>query len=286
MAASDDLARENAALRERLARLSEAGLRVAEDLDLDTVLREVLDAARSLTGASLSSMTMLDGAGGLRDFITFSLSDRDHQSLLGMPNGPEFFGYLHGLEAPLRVDDLSAHVAELGLGPFPLPLRSFLGVPMRYRGEPVGGVYLAERAGRGAASAPRTRRPSASSPRRRRGRDRQRAALCATSSARAPTWRRCWRPRRSASLLFDAPSGAPVSFNREARRLVDGLRDPGQSPEQLLETISYRRADGREISVAEQPLARTLGTGEAVRAVLQKKLSPNTRRSTSRSCSS
>ena len=50
MAASDDLVRENTALGERLARLSEAGMRVAEDLDLDTVLREVLDAARSKAG--------------------------------------------------------------------------------------------------------------------------------------------------------------------------------------------------------------------------------------------
>ena len=264
MAASDDLARENAALRERLARLSEAGLRVAEDLDLDTVLREVLDAARSLTGASLSSMTMLDGAGGLRDFITFSLSDRDHQSLLGMPNGPEFFGYLHGLEAPLRVDDLSAHVAELGLGPFPLPLRSFLGVPMRYRGEPVGGVYLAEKQGGGGFSAEDEEtlgvfaaQAAVAIANARRMRDEQRArADLETLLETSPV----------GVVLFDAPSGAPVSFNREARRLVDGLRDPGQSPEQLLETISYRRADGREISVAEQPLARTLGTGEAVRA--------------------
>ena len=46
-----NLERENAALRERLARLHEAGLRIAGDLDLDRALQEVLDSARSLTGA-------------------------------------------------------------------------------------------------------------------------------------------------------------------------------------------------------------------------------------------
>ena len=39
-------------LRQRLSRLSEASLRINESLDLDTVLQEVLDSARTLTGAS------------------------------------------------------------------------------------------------------------------------------------------------------------------------------------------------------------------------------------------
>ena len=44
--------------------------------------------------------------------------------------------------------------------------------------------------------------------------------------------------------VFDAESGRPVSFNREARRIVESLRMPGRPPEQLLEVISCRCADG------------------------------------------
>ena len=58
----------------------------------------------------------------------------------------------------------------------------------------------------------------------------------------------------------------PVSFNREARRIVESLRTPGRPVEQLLEVVSARRADGREVSLAEMPLEQTLGTGETVRA--------------------
>ena len=47
----EDLLRENRALRERLALLSEASLSINESLDFDTVLQGVLDSARSLTGA-------------------------------------------------------------------------------------------------------------------------------------------------------------------------------------------------------------------------------------------
>ena len=44
------------------------------------------------------------------------------------------------------------------------------------------------------------------------------------------------------------------------------LRDPDQPPEALLRVIACRRADGREISLAEVPLPLSLGSGETVRA--------------------
>ena len=48
---SEELLRENAALRERLSRQSQATLRINESLDFDTVLQEVLDSARALTAS-------------------------------------------------------------------------------------------------------------------------------------------------------------------------------------------------------------------------------------------
>ncbi|MDE2783578.1 MAG: response regulator [Gemmatimonadota bacterium] len=67
-------------------------------------------------------------------------------------------------------------------------------------------------------------------------------------------------------VVFDGPTGEPVSFNREARRIVDGFNTPGHAPAQLLETITCRRADGREVALAEFPITRLLGTAETVRA--------------------
>ena len=67
-------------------------------------------------------------------------------------------------------------------------------------------------------------------------------------------------------VVLDARGGRPVSLNREARRIVESLRTPGRPLEQLLEVIAFRRADGREVSLRELPLAQALGTGETVRA--------------------
>ena len=67
-------------------------------------------------------------------------------------------------------------------------------------------------------------------------------------------------------VVFDARSGKPVSLNREAYRVVERLRKPGQPAEDLLEIISCKRTDGSEIALDELPLAALLGTGETVRA--------------------
>ena len=57
-----------------------------------------------------------------------------------------------------------------------------------------------------------------------------------------------------------------MSLNREAKRVVESLRTPGRPSEQLLEVVTFRRADGREVSLSELPLAQLLGTAETVRA--------------------
>ena len=62
-------------------------------------------------------------------------------------------------------------------------------------------------------------------------------------------------------VVLDAASGRMVSCNREARRIVEGLRTPVRPLEELLEVTVCRRADGREV-----PLAQQFASAETVRA--------------------
>ena len=66
--------------------------------------------------------------------------------------------------------------------------------------------------------------------------------------------------------VFNARTGDLVSLNWETKRIVEDLCMPGRSLEQLLEVLTFRRADGREIALDEVPLARVLRTAETVRA--------------------
>ena len=263
----DDPMREIAALRERLSRLGEASLHITEDLDLDTVLQGVLDGARSLTGARMGGITILDDAGQLQDFITSGLTDEDHQRFVNLPGGPAFFAYLSGLPEPLRLADFSAHTTALGLpeiGPPLGPVGSFLGAPIRLRGVRAGNLYLSDKEGGGEFTQD----------------DEETLAMFASQAAMAIANARRHREEQRARayletlidtspvgvVVFNAGTGVPVSLNREGRRLVDGLTDPGQTAEQLLDVLTFRRADGREISLREFPLAEALSTGETVRA--------------------
>ena len=66
-------------------------------------------------------------------------------------------------------------------------------------------------------------------------------------------------------IVWDAGSGLPVSFNREAKRILNALRHPDQSPEELLRVLTFRRGDGREVSLEQISVAQAQSQGEAVR---------------------
>ena len=82
------------ALRERLSSLSGASLRIGESLDLDTFLREVVESARTLTGAGRGLIATMDAAAQFQDPVTAGLDPGEHQSIRELPQGPEVWEYL------------------------------------------------------------------------------------------------------------------------------------------------------------------------------------------------
>ena len=264
MTESDDPRQQIRTLRERISTLSAAILRINATLDVDTVLREVVESARELTGARYGVIATVDEGGTPQDFFFSGFTPEEQQELFSWPDSGRLFEHLHELPGPLRLADLSGYVHSLGIAPARTFSRTFQGTPMRDRGEDIGHFFLAEKADGEAFTDD----------------DEEVLTLFASQAAAAITNARTHRRERRARadlealvetspvgvVVLDARAGRPVSFNREARRIVESLRTPGHPAEQLLEVISVRRADGREVSLAEMPLVQTLGTGETVRA--------------------
>ncbi len=249
---------------ERYSTLSAAILRISASLDLDTVLREAVAAARSLTGARLGIIATVDDAGAPGDFIVSGFTRDESRELGGWLDRGRLFEHLRELPATLRVPDLAEYVRGLGLSPTPTLSRAFQGTPMHYRGVNVGNFFLAEKAD-GAEFTDDDEailmlfasQAAAAIANARTHRDERRArsdleALVETSPAGV--------------VVFDDRSGRPLSFNREARRIVESLRMPGHPPEQLLDVVACRRADGRQVSLAEFPLAQQFTSPETVRS--------------------
>ncbi len=252
------------AIEERFSRLSAAVLRISASLDLDTVLQEIVDSARALTGARYGIITTVDEAGSPQDTVMSGFTPEEQQELTNWPDGLRLFAHFQALDAPLRLDDLPAYVRTLGLSPDLMRLKTLQGTPMRHRGVPVGAFFLAEKEGGHKFTSE----------------DEGVLVLFGSQAATAIANARTYRDERRARadletlieispvgvVVFDARTGNPVSFNREARRIVDHLRTPGQPPETLLEVVKTRRADGREVSLAEFPMVQQLSNAETVRA--------------------
>ena len=265
MNVSDTPGPETEPRRDRLSRLSEASLRINESLDLDTVLQGVLASARDLTRSRYGVFILLDDAGGMREFFGSGMTPEQGRKLWAEPDRVRFFDYVGGIQQPLRVQDFHSHARTLGLPEFPpamtaSSLLSFLAAPIRHQGEHLGTIYLDEKEGEYTQEDEETLVMFASQ-----------AALVIANARR---YREEQRARARLETLidispvgvavFDARTGAPLSFNRETVRIVESLRDPDQPPEQLLEVLSYRRADGRNISPFD--MARELIGGDTVRA--------------------
>ena len=264
MKSPDELRRENEALGDRISKLSAAILRISASLDVNTVLQEVVDSARALTGARYGVITTIDDAGQPQNFVSSGFTPAEHQQLADWPDGPRLFEHLRDLPGALRLGDLPGYVRELGFSSDLMRSKTFQGTPMRHRGVAVGHFFLAEKEGG----------------REFTGEDEEVLVLfasqAATAIANARTHRAEQRARADLEALvdtspvgvvvFDARTGDPVSLNREAKRIVGGLRLPGRSPKQLLEVMTVRRADGREMALGEFPLSRELSSAETVRA--------------------
>ena len=78
MSEPDQPRQETEALRERISRLSAAILRTSASLNMGTVLHEVVESARALTGASYGVITTIDAAGELQDFVTSGFTADEH----------------------------------------------------------------------------------------------------------------------------------------------------------------------------------------------------------------
>ena len=264
MTDSDELRQENEALRNCISKLSEAGVRISASLDLGTVLREAVENACALTGARYGLITTIDDSGGVQDLVTAGFTPEEDRRLLDWPNGVQLFEHFRDLSGPLRLPDLPSYVRSLGFSTELIRWKTFQGTPMHHRGVHVGNFFLCRKEGGGEFTREDEQVLMSF------------AAQAAVAIANARTHRAEQQARADLEALvetspvgvvvFGARTGHPLRFNREARRIAEGLGQPGHSPEQLLEAITYRRADGREIALNEFALAQEVSAATMVRA--------------------
>lgn len=130
--------------RQRLHRLLQANRAVVEELDLRTVLHRVLNAAVDLVGARYGAVAVLDDDGSVAEFIYVGMDDETVAKIGHVPEGCGLLGVLSDEERPLRLRSVTDDPRSTGFPAGHPKMTSFLGVPIRVRGETYGNLYLTE----------------------------------------------------------------------------------------------------------------------------------------------
>jgi signal transduction histidine kinase len=133
---------------DRFRRLIDVGNNLLSELDLEAVLKSVVEAARELTGARYAALGVLDPERReLERFINIGIEEETQRDIGNLPRGRGVLGELIREPAPLRLRDVNAHPHAYGFPPGHPPMHSFLGVPIAVRGEIYGNLYMTEKQG-------------------------------------------------------------------------------------------------------------------------------------------
>jgi len=121
---------------------------VLSELDVEEVLRRVLNSAQTLTEARYAALGVLDDKGyKLVRLLTVGMSEEEKQRVGPLPTGHGVLGELIRNPEPLRLANVGTHPHAYGFPSGHPPMRSFLGVPIFIGGEAYGNLYLTEKEG-------------------------------------------------------------------------------------------------------------------------------------------
>jgi len=135
------------ATRDRVHGLLEAVVAVGSDLQLEAVLRRIVEAAVTLVDAGYGALGVVGEDARLADFIPVGIDEAAIARIDHWPEGRGLLGLLIKDPHPLRLAEIASHPQSSGFPDGHPPMGTFLGVPVRIRDEVYGNLYLTEKRG-------------------------------------------------------------------------------------------------------------------------------------------
>ncbi|MEV4689082.1 GAF domain-containing protein [Microbacterium sp. LWH3-1.2] len=134
------------ATQDRLRALLSATQAVVEESDLPSVLRRIAQAAATLVDAEYGALGVIaPERDALEEFIYVGLGDDQAAAIGHLPTGHGLLGALIADPHPIRLPSMADDPRAVGFPPHHPRMDSFLGVPVRVRGEVFGNLYLTNR---------------------------------------------------------------------------------------------------------------------------------------------
>ena len=137
-----DRAQDVMAAQSRLRGLLRANRLIGADLALPVVLRRIVEAACELVHAPYGALGVIAPDGGLEQFIHVGIPSDVVARIGHLPEGRGLLGALIEDPHPIRLRNIAEDERSVGFPPGHPQMSSFLGVPVRVRGEVFGNLYL------------------------------------------------------------------------------------------------------------------------------------------------
>ena len=137
------------AARDQMRGLLEAVVAISSGLDLESMLRRIVETAVQLVDATYGALGVIGDGNRLVQFIPVGLTEEEIGAIDHWPEGHGLLGLLIKDPRPLRVSAISAHAESSGFPHGHPAMKSFLGVPVRVRDEVFGDLYLTNKRGGG-----------------------------------------------------------------------------------------------------------------------------------------
>jgi two-component system, NarL family, sensor histidine kinase DevS len=118
---------------------------VAAGLELGATLRRIVQAAVELVDATYGALGVINADGRLGEFVHVGIDGATAERIGDLPTGNGILGLLVDHPVPIRLENLASHPSSSGFPPGHPRMGSFLGVPVRVRGEVFGNLYLTEK---------------------------------------------------------------------------------------------------------------------------------------------
>lgn len=130
----------------QLSRLLEVGRTLVSNLDPESLLQQILEVASDLTDASYAALGILDAdKRELERFLFRGIDEETRQRIGPLPRGHGILGELIRNPATLRLGQIGEHPRSYGFPAEHPPMTSFLGCPVKIRGEVFGNIYLTDK---------------------------------------------------------------------------------------------------------------------------------------------
>jgi signal transduction histidine kinase len=130
----------------QLLALRNAVLAISSDLSLSEVLQRIVDTAALLAGARYAALGVPDESGKvLAEFVTAGVSAEERARIAHPPKGLGLLGVILREGKSLRIREITQDPRFSGFPPGHPKMGSFLGVPILYKGQCLGNLYLTDK---------------------------------------------------------------------------------------------------------------------------------------------